>query len=126
MQWAVPATCDYIPFSEITPECRRVGCDCSHQYALLDLWKPGVPLSHLCCYLLIELHHLDAYVGPDIALLGRIYFLHGQADVGVFVCQCPQDHKVLKTTNLLVCLPLSCLQLSSHDSWGSLPEKRSS
>ena len=36
-----------------------------NQDALPDLGEVWVLLSHLCCIVLIELQHLDAYVGPD-------------------------------------------------------------
>ena len=53
-----------------------------NQNALLDLREVWVLLSHLCCIVLIELQHLDAYVGPEhtTTLLQLLYDVFSSID----------------------------------------------
>ena len=76
---AVQGTCDDIAFSETRLGGRRVGCNMRHQYALHDVREVWVLLSHLCCIVLIELQHLDAYVRPyhTTRLLQLLYHIFG-------------------------------------------------
>ena len=68
-------TCYDIALSKPTLCGRRVCCDIRDQYALHDLRKVWVLLTHLRRIVLVELQHLDAYVGPDHAppLLQLLY-----------------------------------------------------
>ena len=58
-------TCDNITLPHATLAGRRPCCNMRNKDALSDRRKICILLSHLCCIVLIQLQHLDAYEWSD-------------------------------------------------------------